>query len=1261
MKQQESNQFDKGMNLDLNVINIDNHTLTSALNATMITRNGNETVLQNDMGNAKVELAYLPSGYVPVGMKEFGGIVYVASYNPLKGTSQIGSFPSPETVINSDETKEPDIKINPETIFNSKETVNKVIDKIYVKNVLINHELKSGDKFQIIAEKSNEDNYSLLYYLEKKVFELRAIISGEDGENIDITNTCIKYQYTRETTKEENTEQKIITVDSIAYCGEQLDGYTLTDISVYNSSTDSYESIVNEKRDFNLYYNVIKGNHKGKLYLAQKLIVPDFIRTNLSISVNKNETDDNPNDEYILTFTPEAYKYIDSNEEDKVNWEKFDDNDFQYIITIENNSGIINTNEDNPCTINKGESKSFNINYDNIPDTQGQRLVTYTIKVQYPMGIVSNLIITDSIDLDKVADGTVEVSKFRYFNTIYNLGNQRSYIDFNYIIKPYLDNSDQITSLDLLYIERSNKKTYTKESISLEIKDSNNIINFETPNNYLGSYTFRKYFDPNFAIGKVYIGRLRIKTKKREEYQYSDPYIIVTSSTVNSYFFEHPNDSMFTGNENESDITFPVDCELEYDVEETELLSQDEPDENNTPNISTIKKNLYQYITKRTEKRTVSLTCNVKLKDSSLDGIVDIKFNTNTNNEFKKSSSDFNTTGGLTGQNVSFDDLVELNNSIVCTLSNEGHDAKIDIDLKLKSKSVFYGLPAVANENASDPHKFTYSNENATILMPYVDRDKLDELEMLFGGQILQLNDTQSNNKKLYPTRWISMNFYGKGGLYDTKTNKAGVKLSLVKNITSYVNADGTFKDNFGGGDDETLPSVDETTSAQTYVFGDSQTDTSVWNNHCTALNNYLQNRLNIRPSFLPWQASRHLGTNNMMLGHYSADGNIDYYSGGIYSDDDLTKTKNTPIHWNCSAKQYSYLFMKSTVDTWLLMVDTEEGTLGSCITYKNGSPTIHHGGSAIEFAAELFGNILVPKSGQTISYDYYKVSNKNNDYVYSNNYSTDVTGTINLNLTLTQNKSTGDFKFPKFKLNNDTYTINTDSKFNSFNQLEIDVDYISPSLMNFQNIAMVGESQITYATNPDNNSHEEINLSQPYLYYDGKIYKCKQTAGYGEKLKTLNPTNISTHIAAAICDRRIEMRKNEFNDIYELLINSNVSDLSTIKNDLNYSKKIWWLDKANTDSYKSRGIVQNKYQTDFDNSIKDENNFKLRGGVWENYSPMFFGRPTFMDVSANENGGYAGTLSAPKLRVPGQIACRESCLSATYVFDVVTNVFKIR
>ena len=52
MRQQGANQFEKGLSLDTNAIAMDNHTLSSALNATMITMNGNELVLQNDMGNA---------------------------------------------------------------------------------------------------------------------------------------------------------------------------------------------------------------------------------------------------------------------------------------------------------------------------------------------------------------------------------------------------------------------------------------------------------------------------------------------------------------------------------------------------------------------------------------------------------------------------------------------------------------------------------------------------------------------------------------------------------------------------------------------------------------------------------------------------------------------------------------------------------------------------------------------------------------------------------------------------------------------------------------------------------------------------------------------------------------------------------------------------------------------------------------------------------------------------------------------------------
>ena len=94
--EQTINQFSKGLQLDTNPMVQSNDTLSDALNGTFITMNGNEVVLQNDMGNRRVNNAYLPAGYEPVGMKEYGGIIYIAAYNPITNQSQIGSFPSPQ-------------------------------------------------------------------------------------------------------------------------------------------------------------------------------------------------------------------------------------------------------------------------------------------------------------------------------------------------------------------------------------------------------------------------------------------------------------------------------------------------------------------------------------------------------------------------------------------------------------------------------------------------------------------------------------------------------------------------------------------------------------------------------------------------------------------------------------------------------------------------------------------------------------------------------------------------------------------------------------------------------------------------------------------------------------------------------------------------------------------------------------------------------------------------------------------------------------
>ena len=85
--EQSVNTFSKGLQLDTNPMIQGNDSLTDCLNGTLITQNGNELILQNDMGNRRVDNAYLPSGYQPIGMKEYGGIIYVVSYNPITDKS----------------------------------------------------------------------------------------------------------------------------------------------------------------------------------------------------------------------------------------------------------------------------------------------------------------------------------------------------------------------------------------------------------------------------------------------------------------------------------------------------------------------------------------------------------------------------------------------------------------------------------------------------------------------------------------------------------------------------------------------------------------------------------------------------------------------------------------------------------------------------------------------------------------------------------------------------------------------------------------------------------------------------------------------------------------------------------------------------------------------------------------------------------------------------------------------------------------------
>lgn len=101
MRKSTTNTFKDGLVMDLNPINTPNTVLTDCVNGTIITYNGNEYSLQNDMGNFPLVGCNLNNNFIPLGLKEYGGILYIVSYNPITKQTQIGSYPSIKEAVNT--------------------------------------------------------------------------------------------------------------------------------------------------------------------------------------------------------------------------------------------------------------------------------------------------------------------------------------------------------------------------------------------------------------------------------------------------------------------------------------------------------------------------------------------------------------------------------------------------------------------------------------------------------------------------------------------------------------------------------------------------------------------------------------------------------------------------------------------------------------------------------------------------------------------------------------------------------------------------------------------------------------------------------------------------------------------------------------------------------------------------------------------------------------------------------------------------------
>ena len=272
------NTFSGGLVMDLAPDTTPNTVLTSALNATLVTFNGNEMQLQNDMGNGRVETARLPEGYIPVGTCEFGDIIYIVSYNPLTNKSQIGCFPSPERNISSEEVgsagqtlsftdfqeieldqygnpikKEVDKQGNPIQDESKKYILTGKLKTNSVKKIIYNNKLNPGDKF-IIYDKnaviysepyiSDMGNISHVYGSFPKWLKIH-VVAIEDSGKINYLDSTLRWYNTYFIAQSKKTQ-------------DNPSGEDIPDI-------DSYRNLLSSG------YSVFQSKISGKLALLVEL------------------------------------------------------------------------------------------------------------------------------------------------------------------------------------------------------------------------------------------------------------------------------------------------------------------------------------------------------------------------------------------------------------------------------------------------------------------------------------------------------------------------------------------------------------------------------------------------------------------------------------------------------------------------------------------------------------------------------------------------------------------------------------------------------------------------------------------------------------------------------------------------------------------------------------------------------------------------------------------------------------------------------
>lgn len=452
MKKSEAiNTFAQGLVMDINPLVAPNDGVCNALNATLITMNGNENVLQNDMGNGRVETAFLPEGYVPLGTTELGGIIYIVSYNPLNKKCQIGSFPSPERNISTDKISDLNQTLDNTDFKYNTQTGTQTGALVYYLKKELNEGLtfNPGDKFIVygdtidanFANLYDETSYDQSLYndslydqslseeeIKKKIQKAIEIIKNHtlklDIGTVTDTGKLVKF---------ENLKQYNITYKDPTDPTKKIQGkYHIFQYSGEGNQApnlDEYRSLVSQP------YNIFSSKISGSLVLIAELVqFNDF-----DVQLEHAFTISNEHKVYApkATFTFSGdYPFIPKGVIGEISLTNGIDPDitstFEYTIPDSNISSQLSKDNTfyevklNQILENIVESeensvleKIQEISKDGYFDS-GERNKGYVIKYKFTpcmnWGPVSYLSVTGQIDLDKLGTGYIEVNQWRYYN-----------------------------------------------------------------------------------------------------------------------------------------------------------------------------------------------------------------------------------------------------------------------------------------------------------------------------------------------------------------------------------------------------------------------------------------------------------------------------------------------------------------------------------------------------------------------------------------------------------------------------------------------------------------------------------------------------------------------------------------------------------------------------------------------------------------------------------------------------------------------------